>query len=188
MLTPCLVKLFRLCISTSTFLSCWKYAYIQLVPKEGDRSNLSNCLPIALPSCFSKAFEAILNRKSHKHPPASKLPSDRQCGFRKGPSTGGLAYLTDSWPSLLSRFCETFAFALDMLKAFDRVLTKYLLSKLFFFGFYPCLCTFISSFLSGRYIFAIVDGHCSTPKLINIGVPQGSVLSPTLYYSSMISP
>ncbi len=27
-LTPCLVKLFRLCLSTSTFHSCWKYTYV----------------------------------------------------------------------------------------------------------------------------------------------------------------
>ncbi len=38
-LTPCLVKLFRLCLSTSTFPSYWKYAYAHPVPKKGDRSN-----------------------------------------------------------------------------------------------------------------------------------------------------
>ena len=34
-LPPCLIKLFRLCLSSSTF-PCWKYAYIQPVPKEGN--------------------------------------------------------------------------------------------------------------------------------------------------------
>ncbi len=37
------------------------------------------------------------------------------------------------------------------------------------------------SILSGRSIAAVVDGHCSTTKPINSGVPQGSVLSPTLF-------
>ena len=37
-LPPCLVKLFRLCLSTDTFPSCWKYALIQPVPKKGDHS------------------------------------------------------------------------------------------------------------------------------------------------------
>ncbi len=76
--TPCLVKLFRLCLSTSTFLSCWKYAHVQPVPKKGDRSNPSNYRPIALLSCSSKAFELILNRKIQKHLSTSDLQSDRQ--------------------------------------------------------------------------------------------------------------
>ncbi len=56
-----------------------------------------------------------------------------------------------------------------------------LLSKLPSYGFYPSLCTFISSFLSGRSISAAGDGYCSKPKSINSGVLQGSVLSPTLF-------
>ena len=181
-LSPCLVKLFRLCLSTSTFPSCWKYAFTQPVPKKGDRSNPSNYRPIALLSCLSKAFESILNRKIQKHLSTSDLLSDRQYGFRKGRSTGDLlAFLTDSWSSSLSRFGETFAIALDISKAFDRVWHKSLLSKLPSYGFYPSLCTFISSFLSDRSISAVVDGHCSSPKSINSGVPQGSVLSPTLF-------
>ncbi len=56
-------------------------------------------------------------------------------------------------------------------KAFDRVWHKALLSKLPSCGFYPALSSFLSSFLSGRSIAAIVDGHISTPKPINSGVP-----------------
>ncbi len=114
-MTPCLVKLFRLCLSTSTFPSYWKYAYVQHVPKKGDQSNPSNYPPIALLSCFSKAFESILNRKIQKHLSTSDLLSDRQYGFRKGRSTGDLlSLLTDSWSSSLSRFGETFSVALDI--------------------------------------------------------------------------
>ncbi len=114
-LTPCLVKLFRLHLSTSTFPSCWKYAYMHPVSKKGDRSNPSNYRPIALLSCLSKAFETILNRKIHKHLSASNLLSDHQYGFRKGCSTGDLlAFLSNSWSSSLSSFGETFAVALDM--------------------------------------------------------------------------
>ncbi len=155
--------------------------YVQPVHKKGDRSNPPNCRPIALLSCLSKAFETILNRKIHKHLSAYNL-SDRQYGFRMGRSTGDLlAFLSNSWSSSLSSFGENFAVALDMSKAFDRVWHKSLLSKLPSYGFCPSLCSFISSFLSDRSVSAVVDGHCSTPKTLNIGVPQGSVLSPTLF-------
>ncbi|MPC39518.1 hypothetical protein E2C01_033055 [Portunus trituberculatus] len=38
-LAPCLAKLFQLCLSTSTFPSCWKFAYMQPVSKMSDHSN-----------------------------------------------------------------------------------------------------------------------------------------------------
>ncbi len=124
-LTPCVVKLFRLCLSTSTFPSCWKYAYVQPVPN----SYPSNYRPIALTSCLSKAFETILNRKFLKHLSSFSLLSDHQYEFRKGRSTGDLlAFPTNSRSSSLSRFGETFAVALDIPKAFDRVCHKGLLS------------------------------------------------------------
>ncbi len=150
----------------------WKYAHIQPVTKKGDRSNPSNYRPIALHSCLYKAFESIFNRKIQKHLSTSNLLSDRQYGYRKGCSTGDLlSLLTDSWSSSLSRFHETFSVALDTSKAFDRVWHKSLLSKLPSFGFYSSLCSFISSLLSGRSVSGVVDGHCSSPKPINSGVP-----------------
>jgi hypothetical protein len=39
----------------------------------------------------------------------------------------------------------------------------------------------ISSFLSQRKFRALVEGEMSTPRDIQAGVSQGSVLSPTLY-------
>ncbi len=189
MLTPCLVRLFRLCISTSTFPSCWKYACIQLVHKKGDGSNPSNYCPIAFLSCLSKAFETILNTKILKHLSASNLLSNHHYGFHKGNFIGDhVAFLTNSWSSYLSCFSGTFAIVLDMSKAFNRAWHKPFLSKLLSFVFYPSFCTFISSFFSGRSISAIVDGYCSTPKPTNSGIPQGSALLPTFFLLSMIFP
>ena len=67
-----------------------------------------------------------------------------------------------------------------MSKAFDIVWHKSLVSKLLSYGLCPSLCIFILSFLSGGSIAAVVDGHYSSSKPINSGVPQGSVRSPTL--------
>ncbi len=177
-LKPCLVQLFGLCLSTSTFTSCWKYAHIEPVPKKGDCSNPSNYCPIALLSCLSKAFESILNRKIQKHLSTSDLLSDRQYEFRKGRSTGNLlSLLILGHPLLtvslkLSQLCWTYR-----KPSIESGISLYFLNC-------PLLVpvfSFISSFISGRSISAVVDGHCSSPKPINSGIPQGSVLSPTLF-------
>src|ERR1044072_4038033 len=126
--------------------------------QEGDPSQPSNYRPISLTSVLSKVFESILNRKIWKHLNSSNLISDHQYRFRKKRSAGDLlSLLSDSWSSALCHFGESFALALDISKAFDRVWHKALISKLPSFGIYPSLCDLLSEFLSGRSIAAVVD-------------------------------
>ena len=113
-----------------------------------------------------------------RHQSAHNLLFDCQYGR----STGDLfAFLTESWSSSHRDFSETFAVGLDISKIFDRAWHESLIFKLPSYRFYPSLCTFISSFLSDHSITDVVDGHCSSPKTINSGVPLGSVISPTLF-------
>ena len=55
------------------------------------------------------------------------------------------------------------------------------LAKLPAYGFTPSFCKLISSFLSDRFISVVVDGITSASFPASSGVPQGSVLSPTLF-------
>ena len=86
----------------------------------GDRSNSSNYRPIALIFCLSQAFEFVLNNKIMRNLSAHNLLSDCQYDFRKGRSTGNLAFLTESWSSSFRDFGETLAVGLDISDAFDR--------------------------------------------------------------------
>ncbi|KAL7647827.1 UNVERIFIED_CONTAM: hypothetical protein RMT77_001436 [Armadillidium vulgare] len=161
-IAPCLGKLSRLCLSTSTFPSCLKGAIIQPLPKKGNPSQPSNYRPIFLTSVLSKVFKSILNRKIWKHLNSCNIISDRQYGFRKERSTGDLlSLLSDSWSSALRGFGEFSAVTLDKSTAFDRVWHKALISKLPSFGIYPSLCDHLSNFPSGRSVAAVVDGHRS---------------------------
>ena len=71
--------------------------------------------------------------------------------------------------------------SLDISRAFDRVWHKVLLAKLPVLGLHYTLIKWISSFLSDRSIAIRVDGYLSNPHSINLGVPQGSVISPVLF-------
>ncbi len=142
--------------------------------------NPSNYRPIALLSCFSKAFETILNRKILKNLSAFSLLSDHQYGLRNGRSTGDLAFLSNSWVIHSQRFWWNFCSCHRHVESFWQPGTN-----ICFLNYLPSdsipLCTFIFSFLSGRSIAALVDGQCFTFKSINSGVKQCSVLSLTLF-------
>ncbi len=166
-------------LSNSFASACQHPSFRPSLPTKTDLSNPSNYHPRILLSSLFKAFESIHNWKIQKYFSSSDL-SDRQ--FRKWGSTDDLlCLLTDFSSSFLSRFGETLSVSLDISKAFDRVWHKSLFSKLTSFGFYTSFCLFISSFLSGRTISAVVHGHCSIPKPINNGVPQGFVLPLILF-------
>ena len=167
-LAPVLCRLFRLILISCTYPSSWKHALVQPVPKNCDRSNPSNYRPIALTSTVAKVFENLLNSHLFKHLESNNLLSDHQYGFRKARSTGDLlSYLTHVWSSSLRNFGESFVVAL--------------LAKLPAYGFTPSFCKLISSFLSNRFISVVVDGGTSASFPVSSGVPQGSVLSPTLF-------
>ena len=75
----------------------------------------------------------------------------------------------------------TQAVALDISKAFDRVWHAGLLHKLKSYGISSEILGLISSFLGNRQLRVVLDGQSSQEHPVNAGVPQGSILIPTLF-------
>ena len=71
--------------------------------------------------------------------------------------------------------------ALDISKAFGRVWYAGLLHKLKSSGILGQIFSLISSFLSNRWIRVVLDGKSSQEYPVNAGVPQGSIVGPTLF-------
>ena len=180
-LAPVLCRLFHLILISCTYPSSWKHTLVQPVPKKGDRSNPSNYHPIALTLAVAKVFETLLNSHFIKHLKSNNLLSDHQYGIREASTGDLLSYFTHTWSSFLRNFGKSFVVALDISKAFDRVWHKALLAKLPAYGFTPSFCKLISSFLSNRFISVVVDSTTSASFPVSSGVPQVSVLSPTLF-------
>jgi len=181
-LSPVFCRIFRLSLKTGVFPKIWKTAHVVPIHKKGDRSSVNNYRPISITSCISKVFESIVNEHILDHIESNNLISDSQYGFRQARSTGDLlTYASHMWSSAAEAFGETRAVSLDVAKAFDRVWHDGLIAKLPSFGLTPVLVSWISNYLHGRSLSVRVDGVLSSEKRFNAGVPQGCVLSPTLF-------
>jgi hypothetical protein len=181
-LAPILTKIFALSYKSGKYPSIWKCTNIQPIPKKGDKSDPANYRPIALVCVAAKIFEKYVNIHIVDFLEKHNLISDKQYGFRHQRSTGDLlTYVTHLWQSSLENFGESFVIALDISKAFDKVWHANLIEKVKCFGFDTQMTSWLLSFLESREISVVVDGFSSQPRMITAGVPQGSVLSPTLF-------
>ena len=79
-----------------------------------------------------------------------------------------------------NRSDATRAVTLDISKAFDRVWHVGLLHELKSYGISCQIFGRISSFLSSRRFWVVLDGKSSQEYPVNAGVPQGSILGHTL--------
>ncbi len=110
------------------------------------------------------------------------LLSNNQYGFRSSRSTGDLlSYCPTLWQETFGKYDEIFAVSLAISKTFNRIWHQALLSKLPSFGFDPPLISLIESFLQCRSMAVTIDGAKSDSFFLHYGVPQGSVLSSTLF-------
>lgn len=182
-LSPLLSKLFLKCVDASEFPSCWKIASVVPVPKKGcDLAQTSSYRPISLLPIAGKIFEALINKTLVNFLESHELLSDMQYGFRHSRSTGDLlSYVTEHISRVLDKQGETRSVALDISKAFDKVWHQGLLTKLRCYGITGQLHKLLASFLQDRQMSVVLDGQRSSNKQINAGVPQGSILGPTLF-------
>ena len=108
--------------------------------------------------------------------------SDFQYGFRSSRLTADiLTVASDRIAKAFNRSGATRAIAPDISKAFDRVWHAGLLHELKSYGISGQIFGLFSSFLSNGRLQAVLDGKSSQEYPVNAGVPQGSILGPTLF-------
>ena len=175
-----LAKLFNMCLKEPCFPDCWKVSSVVPVFKNvGERSTAKNYHPVSLLSVVSKVFEKLVNNRIVDHLEKCGLFSNFQYGFRSSRSTADL--LTVAFDRAFNRSGATQAVALDISKAFDRVWHAGLLHKLKSYGISGQIFGLISSFLTNRRLWAVLNGESSQEYPVNSGVLQRSILGPTLF-------
>ena len=151
-------------------------------PGRKDYSNTSNYRPITLSSVCGKLFEKILEARLRAITEEYNWLGDNQHGFRKNKSTGTyLSHMLSVIQHNCSRKYATAGIFVDLQKAFDSVWQDGMLYKLKELGFGSKFLKLIHSFLKDRKVKIRVNNYTSDAKSCQIGLPQGSILSPLLF-------
>ncbi|CAH1239463.1 Hypp5830 [Branchiostoma lanceolatum] len=177
-----LAKLFQLLLNKHHMPKQWKVAHVIPVHKKNSKHDPNNYRPISLLCIISKVMEAIINKALWQHIDKNSLISDKQFGFRAGHSTAdALTYVTQHLHDAKDKRQESRLICLDISRAFDRVWHRGLIAKLKAIGVDGHVLKWFENYLADRELKATISGKTSTARLINAGVPQGSILGPLLF-------
>lgn len=178
-----LAFLFSLSLESGIVPIAWKTAYVTPIYKrKGDRSQVRNYRPISITSCVGKILESLLNDALTNHLLSNSLISASQFGFLpKHSAVDQLAIVYHKWISAAASNQESVAAFLDLANAFTTVPHQALRHKLPSFGVRGKFFSWISDYLRERVQFTRVNQTLSDMCTVQAGVPQGSVLAPTLF-------
>ena len=117
-----------------------------------------------------------------KHIAKNSILINEQCGFINKLSTiTQLINITTDWTNTLSNKGQTYILLPSFSKALDKMLHKFTLSKLLYYGIRNHTHHWIYVYISNRTQTMVVIGVHSNYVEVTSGVLQSSVLSPMLF-------
>ena len=147
-----------------------------------DSTNPANYRPIALKSCICETMERMVNDRLVWFLEKSKLIVTVQSGFRK--QRGTLDHLVRFETFIREAFIKkehVVSVFFDFESAYDTTWKYGIMNDLHDFGMRGRLAYFISAFFNERQFRVRVGDTFSNPHKQEMGVPQGSILSVTLF-------
>lgn len=184
-----LLLLFNKIWRAGQFPKVWKEAIVVPILKEGkDPSLATSFRPVALTSCLCKVFEKMINRRLIYFLEYHGIIDNRQAGFRSGRSTADHlvaieSYIRDAF--VHKQHCLSVFF--DLQKAYDTAWRYGILCDLRRLGVCGNMLNSLKDYLSERTFQVRVGNVLSRMFVQENGVPQGGVLSCTLFIVKMNS-
>jgi hypothetical protein len=178
-----LTKLYNFSLNNANLPQIWKTAHMIPIPKPGKPHHLSTSYrPISL---FSPAVKILARLLLPFINPSTFLLSRTQHGFRLFRSITSallpLATKTANGFNIKKPPIRTSAVAVDISKALDAVNHTLLLKQVSDSDINSNVVRWLAAYLRGRKASCLYNSSKSPLRIIHSGVPQGSVLSSSLF-------
>lgn len=182
-----LLKLYNKILTKGQFPSEWSSAIIIPIPKPGkDHTDCNNYRPISLTNTLCKLLEKIINCRLMWFLETNNLINKLQFGFRRNRSTvDNLIILENEIQQSLSSRNHFIAIFCDIQTQYDTAWKYGILEKLQQYGLRGNIPIFIRGFISNRKIKVRIGNSMSAEFDVEEGIPQGSVLSCTMFMIAM---
>lgn len=179
----CITHLTNAIYKHKYFPEAWKLAVTVMIRKPGKpANNTTSYRPISLLPTISKVVERTINSRVIKELETKKAIPKHQFGFRREHSTvHQIARITEDIIEGFNTANQTAAVFLDIEKAFDKVWHDGVLHKMRRMQLPPWMTKLIRSYLTNRRFAVKINDELSRERQVNAGVPQGSILGPTLF-------
>ena len=178
-----LLKILNRLYTEAIFPDQWRHSHVIPIPKpDKNHSIATNYRPIALTSTICKIMERILNIRLLDWLEMEGKISAVQCGGKAKRSTiDHLIRLETTIRTAFAKREHLIAIFFDVEKAYDTTWKYGIMKDLYLRGLRGHLPRYIEQFLRDRTFQVKAANELSAIKSQYMGVPQGSVLSVTLF-------